>query len=206
MHNEIKYFHWGPLLIKFDISKEFYNFLSNVVNESERTQYEFYHSIIKLNKEYEFSEENKHTFMNNYFSPMLNKYCDVYFNHWVKDSNSIIKGFYLDQAWINWQGPGEFRSLHDHNGDLSFVIYYDIPSEVIQEAETESISSIKPGSIIFRSDLNDSDKFFKRINSLEILPSTRECFIFPADLYHYTIPFKSNCYRISISGNIKVIK
>ena len=33
-------------------------------------------------------------------------------------------------------------------------------------------------------------------------PETRDMFIFPAWLKHYVSPFKSDCTRISVSGNI----
>ena len=49
-----------------------------------------------------------------------------------------------------------------------------------------------------------SDKL-KSINSLVHLPENGDMFIFPYNLQHYSVPFKTKATRISLSGNLEVI-
>ena len=55
-----------------------------------------------------------------------------------------------------------------------------------------------PGSIQFN--YGEGNKQFVTYRS--IFPEVGDMFIFPASLVHWVIPFKSDCVRISVSGNI----
>jgi len=196
---------WGPLLLKTTISNECYNFIDSVVKDSLENKYPFSHGIVKMKDEYEFSPENKEIF-EVHLQELLQLYYSVYRKEWWPHSSDFVEKFVLKNAWVNWQGKNEFRSPHIHDKcDMSFVIYYDIPDELVKEASEETQVPIKPGAIVFKDKVGDSDNPIKSIAEYAHFPSTGECFIFPAYLFHYTIPFKSDCTRISISGNVDVI-
>ncbi len=36
---------------------------------------------------------------------------------------------------------------------------------------------------------------------MSFMPEENDCFVFPAWLKHWVAPYKSNCTRISVSGN-----
>ena len=63
--------------------------------------------------------------------------------------------------------------------------------------------SAGPGCIKFINDMN-SDKL--NIAEVPIFPKEKECYIFPGTLMHMVSPFKSDCERVSVSGNFKFIK
>ena len=39
----------------------------------------------------------------------------------------------LDKLWINFMKKGEFNPVHDHSGNISFVIYTSVPKEILME-------------------------------------------------------------------------
>jgi uncharacterized protein (TIGR02466 family) len=102
--------------------------------------------------------------------------------------------------WINFQKAGEFNPLHNHAGDLSVVVYVDIPECIALENTQPSIETNMPsyGKIDFsytREDTHTTTKYSHQ-------PKTGELLIFPAWLLHTVYPFKSNVERISISFNV----
>lgn len=200
---DYRFKYWGPLLLDTKINDEFQNFLNTAVEETLKERNEFLHGIVKLKEEHSFSDKNKKEFYK-HFLPHLETYDGVYNNVWYNDRDSeATNGYILQNVWVNWQGPNEFRSFHCHDGDLSFVIYQDIPKEMLEEANKEPNPGIKPGAIIFQNELKDiKASKYPSLVSRDVIPQTGQCFIFPNDLHHYTIPFKSDCYRVSISGNV----
>ena len=67
------------------------------------------------------------------------------------------------------------------------------------EAHQKVKTSAGPGCISFF--LADSDRK-NSITQNSFLPLTGDCFIFPAWLKHWVYPFRSDCTRISVSGNV----
>jgi len=102
--------------------------------------------------------------------------------------------------WINFQKAGEFNPLHNHAGDLSVVVYVDIPECIALENTHPSIETNMPsyGKIDFSFLKEDTQIVTKYSHQ----PKTSELLIFPAWLLHTVYPFKSNVERISISFNI----
>ena len=84
-----------------------------------------------------------------------------------------------------------------HSGDLSFVIYLNIPDGIYEENKNFVGKSAGPGSISFRyGEFNNWAVHLKCF-----LPKKGDIFIFPAQLAHTVYPFKSAGHRISVSGN-----
>ena len=104
----------------------------------------------------------------------------------------------MSALWINYQKQHEFNPPHDHDGAISFVIYLQIPDELKKENEAYVGKSGGPGGIQFFYGDGTRDA----ITYMSHFPKERDMFIFPAWLKHWVNPFKSDCTRISVSGNI----
>ena len=141
-----------------------------------------------------------------WFEPYLNMYVQYYFDgyamHFDKDQYTTER--YLSKLWINYQGPNDYQPPHVHeNADLSFVIYCDIPDEMIKEyddfvSKKENDNKVPPGSITFEYGENMPGNLLCQ----RFCPKNNMIFIFPAWVKHYVMPFHTDTKRISVSGNI----
>ena len=104
----------------------------------------------------------------------------------------------MTALWINYQKPNDFNPPHDHDGKLSFVTYLQIPEEIKKENTNYVGKSCGPGGIQFVYGNGPRDC----ITYMSFMPEENDMFIFPAWLKHWVAPFKSDCTRISVSGNI----
>lgn len=114
----------------------------------------------------------------------------------------------LSESWVNFQKKHEFNPIHKHIGVYSFVIWIKVPYLM----QDEILNS--PGA---ESNTKTSGQFmFYYTNSLgEILECNlavdktfeNKSVIFPASMKHAVNPFySSDEYRISVSGNFKVVE
>tara|TARA_B100000085_G_C18181637_1_gene365821 strand:- start:76 stop:543 length:468 start_codon:yes stop_codon:yes gene_type:complete len=106
--------------------------------------------------------------------------------------------YILSALWINYQKANEFNPPHDHDGKLSFVTYLQIPKELKKENQEYKGKSCGPGGIQFIYGNGPRDC----ITYMSFFPEEGDMFIFPAWLKHWVAPFKSDCTRISVSGNV----
>ena len=111
-------------------------------------------------------------------------------------------------SWVNFQKKHEYNPLHFHYQDVSWVIWVTIPYDLRTEMNLPSMKE---------SNSNVASKFQFVFNKLDGGISTHEIDIdqtwegvlmmFPAYLKHQVYPFQtSDEHRISIAGNIKIIK
>ena len=105
--------------------------------------------------------------------------------------------------WINYMKPGDFNPVHTHGGDYSFVIFLDVPKQILEEEKTFEGTSAKPGGLMFEFTQQAKPKW--AITGQTIKPRTGDMLIFPALLQHWVVPFKSKCTRISVSGNLEIV-
>ena len=105
----------------------------------------------------------------------------------------------LDALWANFQEPGDFNPPHDHGGTLSWVIYLDVPEELKAENAKYKGRSAGPGGITFI--YGDGPR--ESVTHHSFFPKSGDMYIFPAWLKHWVYPFKSDCTRISVSGNVR---
>jgi len=138
-------------------------------------------------------------------------YMDVYVDQWkprvreIYDLNSVELELSAE-CWVNFQRKMEYQPRHIHDGDISFVLYLDVPEEI--EYEPYVGRYIKPGRIAFTYGQNvDSlrDSFMGEVVSNVFTPKTGQIFIFPASLAHEVASFKSDVVRVSLSSNVKVL-
>lgn len=114
----------------------------------------------------------------------------------------------LIDCWINFQEKGEYNPLHDHGGDLSFVIWVQIPYNLQDEFDhpscknsNDKIASCFQFGNIQNMFTNDTENTIRVDQSYE-----GKAIIFHAGMQHQVYPFfTSERHRISISGNFSII-
>lgn len=198
MNIEYEFYYWGPYLWKSSLSKEFSNELLIRGQNTLLEKQEKICSIITDVKKFENTEDLNWFAVN--FQPYINTYLETR-KSFLKN-NEDIKSVELISLWINYQKKHETNPEHTHSGDLSFVIYLQIPEILVEENNNYKGRSAGPGGIKFRygekTDFTVSDHYF--------LPKEGDLFIFPAKLAHEAYSFYSDCTRISVAGNLKFIK
>jgi len=187
--------HWGPCLVKTRIDEEWRKLFLSEARASKKDFESQLAGILK--KQVEFRNSS---LFDKFFNNMFKMY-DHALQDWTKDKNIIAGGgemYNLESLWANFQGPGDFNPPHSHGGSLSWVIYLQIPDELIKENKQYKGTSAGPGGITFT--YGDGPR--EVITYQTFLPQTGEMYIFPAWLQHWVYPFKSDCERISVSGNV----
>ena len=182
---------WGPCLAQLKLDDGVVKHLLSVAKSSNKPHNK--HLAGLLDKEVTL---NKDLIIPN-LAPIIGGYHQVYSQYVGKPATPLPR-YQLLSAWANFQKQHEFNPPHDHNGELSFVIYLDIPDVLKEENKKFKGRHAGPGSIQFN--YGEGNKQFVTYRSL--FPEVGDMFIFPASLVHWVIPFKSDCVRISVSGNI----
>ena len=186
-------FNWGPCVIKLKIEPEFKKLL---IDEASNNTEDFTDKLAGiLNSETGYTPQSKEKIL-----PMLSQYIGVYdqmYQKYVNKPYETVPEYILSALWINHQKPNDFNPPHDHDGKLSFVIYLSIPEKLKKEHEKYKGKSCGPGGIQFIYGNGPRDA----ITYMSFLPEEGDMFIFPAWLKHWVAPYKSNCTRISVSGN-----
>ncbi len=158
--------------------------------------------------------EDENLYNNKFLAGQIEKelrfYPDMEFRTWL---NSIAKSYNeyfdtgdqieLDKVWVNFQKKHEYNPVHDHTGNLSFVIWVKVPYSL--ENEDNMPNTILSGKgvngrfcFIYNTNFSGSSNFYFDVDS------TYEAkgIIFPANAKHCVYPFyTSDEYRISIAGN-----
>ena len=183
---------WGPCVITFKAEKEF---IDKLLDEAKGSQESHGNRLAgHLKKEVKLDARNH----KEYFEAMFTIY-DHALQGWTRKKG--VSHRVVSDLWCNFQKANEFNPPHDHTGTLSFVIYLKAPE--IMRTECEAHQKVKtgagPGCIsFFLADTNQKNS----ITQHSFLPRTGDCFMFPAWLKHWVYPFKSDCTRISVSGNV----
>ena len=133
-------FEWGPHMSIGMISDELVNLLIDKGKEVRKPEFDWSHELAgKLKEEYTYNDvEGDH--WNEWFVPLFHEhivnYIDTLGPGRSRHITTNAKNFTWDltRLWVNYQGPGEYNPPHNHSGDLSFVIYPDIPQEMLDEA------------------------------------------------------------------------
>ena len=189
----ISIFNWGPCVIKLKIKEEFKKLL---LDEGKKCTEDYTDKLAGiLDKEVGYGQQSKQKIL-----PMLSQYIGVYdqaYQKFVNKPYEKIPEYVMSALWINYQKPNDFNPPHDHDGKLSFVIYLDIPDELTREHSTYKGKSCGPGGIQFIYGNGPRDA----ITYMSFFPQEGDMFIFPAWLKHWVAPYKSDCTRISVSGN-----
>ena len=188
-------FRWGPLVLKIKIPDELrLQFLS----EAKASTLDFEPKLAGIIKK-EVGFRNSEMFLP-FFTQIFDMYDDAGFK-WTGAGATLEdfkQRYTLNSLWANFQGPGDFNPPHDHGGALSWVIYLTIPEALKEENKNYKGMSAGPGGITFI--YGDGPKSY--ITHHSQFPCEGDMFIFPATLKHWVYPFKADCTRVSVSGNV----
>ena len=193
MNEKIQYgvLQWGPCIVRFKIPSDVQKLLLTEAEASKEDASPVLAGV--LNKEVFLRNKDK---FKNFFEQSFALYNQA-LGSWKKSTKKPPK-YYLENLWCNFQRPNDFNPPHSHGGALSFVIYLQIPEELKKENQEYKGLSAGPGGITFL--YGDSEDYCMCYHSF--FPGEGDMFIFPAWVKHWVYPYKSDCTRISVSGNI----
>lgn len=102
--------------------------------------------------------------------------------------------------WINVQANDGFLGIHDHFGNISYVVYLKLPDYFKNyDKDAPSAMPYAEGLISFLYGHQTS----LSSDIIHFMPEEATIFMFPSELKHYVYPFKdSTAERVSISGNL----
>ena len=192
--NQIKYgiLHWGPCIVKTQVDQNTIDLLLSEGKSSREDASPELAGVLK--NQYHYRDKNK---FQNFMEGTFNLY-NTAMKQWKETTENEPSVYFLEKLWINYQGPNEFNPPHSHGGALSFVIFLDVPMKLRAENQDYKGLSASPGGITFI--YGDTDD--RCITNHSVFPEVGDMYIFPAWVKHWVYPFKSNCVRISVSGNV----
>ena len=191
--------NWGPCLIRMQVDEGLRMILIDEWKKNRKNKKLDYRKNLagQLDHETGYTVESRRRIL-----PYLGKYFQIYDQGQARffQREPQKPDYVLSALWINHQKKHEFNPPHDHDGMLSFVIYLQVPEILRIENETgqKFSKSCGPGGIqfIYGDGMRDA------VNYVSHFPKELDMFIFPAWLKHWVSPFKSDCTRISVSGNV----
>ena len=158
-----------------------------------------------IEQEYTLSKMNHEN-----LSPFLKNMATEY---WFDTNDPRLKYDDIDwdiaPMWVNLQKKNEYNPLHNHSGDISFVIWMEIPYKSLDESNQKNI--IKSNNIdraacfeFTYQNISGDMRYYR-------FPVEKgwegRVIMFPSNLMHQVYPFQtSDDYRISISGNLHLAK
>ena len=164
-------------------------------NESE---FQKYNKTLAGNLEKEYSIQKSTKILKDDLIALANEH------HKHIKGNEDYPHWNLTSMWINFQKKYEHNPLHDHGGNLSFVMWVQIPYDLQEELELSNCkTSNAPTNSLFSFVYTGvfGEIIDKEINVDKSYEGT--IIMFNAKLKHLVYPFHtSDDYRISISGNI----
>ena len=192
--NQVKYgiLHWGPCVVKTKVDP---NTLDLLLSEGKSSREDASPELAGvLKNQFHYRDKAKfQKFMEGTFSLY-----NAAMQQWKQSNEKTPSTYFLEKLWINYQGPNEFNPPHSHGGALSFVIFLDVPMRLRVENQDYKGLSAGPGGITFIYGETED----RCITNHSIFPEVGDMYIFPAWVKHWVYPFKSNCVRISVSGNV----
>jgi hypothetical protein len=191
------YYHWGPLLCKFEVEHDNVDKLVSIGRKRHKNDYRS-ELAGHLDHEFEFNVKDRDLFVN-WFGKYFNVYTQAYSERFGNDYG----GLSLNSLWINFMKAGDFNPEHHHSDNVSFVLFCNDSKELKEEQEENMSNSLAPGMLVFRYGENSYKNLPEwNIRNHVIVPKKGDLYVFPALLSHYVAPFKSDIERISVSGNL----
>ena len=92
------------------------------------------HLVGNIEKEYFLVDCLKH--VENCVLPLLNEIKENFVGYYKLAEN---EEFTLNQLWVNFQKKYEFNPFHSHNGIYSFVLWLNVPYDIEDEKNHESV-------------------------------------------------------------------
>ena len=197
---DYKFPYWGPFVLETKVEEEFVDILLEKGNESRGKNLDHRGKLAGVIDNEYYYEDFEGWFIPK-FTPYVNIYMEALKASWLP-SHKPTKEYSMLSLWINYQKANDYNPPHNHDGDISFVIYLQVPDEI--KKENEKMKGVHnnsgPGKIVF----NYGEDIPFSISGFDKLPEAGDIFIFPAWLTHYVHAFKSDVERISVSGNVTI--
>ena len=188
-----EYYHWGPFLYRTVLGLEELKAINKLcAKEESKDNRKNLAGLIR--HEYKIKPVDLFKIIGPYFHSYASAYTET-------RQALLANKIELVDSWVNYMTKFESNPVHTHDGDLSFVIYTQIPQGLKKEVNETISNKSQPGSINFIYVLNNAKML---LNQHSFMPTVGDFFIFPAHLHHYVNPFKCEGERISISGNLKL--
>ena len=197
-----RYYHWGPYLASYQLAEKEIKTIENLFVKDRKKNYQ---SRLAGHIKHEYGLDPKKVFK--VMAPYFNSYCQGYQKF---TGTKLCDKFKMESAWVNYMRKHEFNPPHYHDVDLSFVLYTQVPEELIKENRNHvsskcykgEITGMGPGGISFWTTYITNRN---HIQTRSFFPLRGEVFIFPASLIHWVYPFQqADGERISVSGNVRI--
>ena len=210
-----KYPYWGPFIMQAELDDKEIKELLDRGNRMREMDLNYTEQLAG-----DLDNEYYHVDIESWFPQLFGKYIDAYIdglmNLWQvpigegsnpshaadEDKNEGLNrvGWTMHSLWINYMQARDFNPPHNHSGDLSFVIYLDVPKELKEEYDNNKHihNNGGPGAIQFTW----GEEQYLSISNRTYFPETGMVLIFPAWLKHFVIGYRSEVERVSVSGNI----
>ena len=190
----------NTLYHKHKLPNDIFNFLKKDLKLEENNK-------IKYNKKLAGNLEKELIIVN--LNKNVEKYlCEKAKEFFIYESNSNEEkiNLFVDYIWVNYQKKYEFNPIHDHNGNISFVCWIQIPYNLEEELNLENCKNSNTSCNSLFSFLYTN--FFGEIMTEQLMINKNwegTIIFFNSKLKHMVYPFfTSDKYRISVSGNLKV--
>jgi hypothetical protein len=117
---------------------------------------------------------------------------------------SDILNAQFDDVWVNFARQNEYSGIHHHRGIYSFVIWYQVPYTLEEQAQYAHNENYKSGDFLFHFPTFRIGKVVLATRAMQVDKSKEGYMVlFPTSLNHAVYPFYSNDgTRVSIAGNI----
>ena len=228
MNTEYRYYHFGPFLMNKKVERSLYDALCDDIRDVVMKEQIDYRQDLagKIEKEYQFNSELTEKY-NCALLPYVSQYLNNLVYDWAeaeKDASveddliEIEKNMHLTSMWVNFQQKYEYNPVHHHIGDISFVLYIDVPDVIYQESPQGR--GYPNGTIAFTHQLDlapevsiNSWRARKQLSNIlrplsttgGLKPTNGDLLMFPSYLCHSVESFYSDVTRVSISGNFAMM-
>ena len=194
-----QHFNWGPFIMKTSCPKRV---LKRLDADGRQAKTNWNHELAgHLKNQYRYPE----VFDQWFYTEMSATFGGYREAHCLYHGFEFIPIQLIYQSlWVNFMQAGDFNPPHIHSGDISFVIFVDVPKKLETEMKDHEGTTAKPGQLIFNYGENSKSRQWASIGHF-ITPKTGDMYIFPAQQQHWVAPYKTDVTRISVSGNLKCI-
>jgi uncharacterized protein (TIGR02466 family) len=198
---EVKYFYhyFGPYLYQTRLPQYI---IDRLLVDGKNSKQDYVPQLAgHLDHEFGYDDKTKEWFTNE-IQPVISSYREGHCQFHGLSHDPVT--YNLNSLWVNFMKAGDFNPIHTHDGDYSFVIFLQIPEELQKEILEFRGTGMAPATLYFQFAMQQRPQW--ATTDAKIRPRVGDMYIFPSQLEHTVIPFKSDVTRISVSGNIDIDK
>ena len=193
---KFNYLTWGPFCMGVKVGPQ----ITNRLIEDGKKQLESHNHELAGHLKYQFLYNDDTT---KWFYTQTKTLWEMYLKYKAKyhgKEHDEREKLGWKNLWVNFMKPGDYNPEHVHGGDVSFVLFLDVPEALKKEQDEFEGTSPPPGSLVFTYGQKINEDWNTTSHSIQ--PKTGDLWVFPALQHHSVMPFKTDCTRISVSGNL----